>query len=333
MKLQCANAEAERLIGLEHAWQAGQVLLTALKAGLFDLLGERPVSAKKLARELRLSDAALERLLACLGAMGLVEKNGRSYAAAQAAREHLCTKSPTYLGDFFLHGETLREQWSRLRQSLKTNCMAAPGRSRLKSYPRQLKRFLYAMDALGRIKSSAILSAFDAQRFTAMLDIGGGLGTYAAGFVRAHPQLRATVVDLPDVAAQARAYVRREGLQDRIQVVAAQCAQEALPAGPYDLVFISNLLHIYDAQDCGRIVRKAVRALKSKGTLLVHDYLFGQGDELGVALFDITMLVGTPAGRCYELDTLKRWMRAAGLKRIGSADVLAGTSIAWGLKP
>ena len=77
---------------------------------------------------------------------------------------------------------------------------------------------------------------------------------------------------------------------------------------------------------------KAAAALAPGGTLAVHDYLFGCGDSVAVSLFDMTMLVGTPQGRCYERRDLQQWLRAAGVARIRSAAILAGTSLVWGTK-
>jgi hypothetical protein len=96
-------------------------------------------------------------------------------------------------------------------------------------------------------------------------------------------------------------------------------------------VFISNLLHIYEPRGCRTIIKKAAEVLARTGTLVVHDYIFGCGDSAAVSLFDMTMLVGTPRGRCYEKKDIERWMKAAGIRRIKTAEILGGTSIMWGV--
>ena len=165
-----------------------------------------------------------------------------------------------------------------------------------------------------------------------MLDIGGGLGTYAVCFARTHKKLRATVYDLKPVAAQARAAIRGTRMQSRVRVLSGECLHDPLPAGPFDLVLLSNLLHVYGPEECRTIVNKAVAVLAPQGTLLIHDYFVGRGDRLAVALFDLTMLVGTPRGRCHRCNDAAGWMRSAGVVRIRAADIGAGTSIMWGTK-
>ena len=64
-------------------------------------------------------------------------------------------------------------------------------------------------------------------------------------------------------------------------------------------MLLSNILHIYAAGDARAIIKKAAQALQRKGTLLIHDYIMGSGDPVFVSLFDMTMLTGTPEGRCH----------------------------------
>ena len=188
------------------------------------------------------------------------------------------------------------------------------------------------MDALGRLKSEHICKQFPMSDHRSMLDLGGGIGTYAVSFCKRYSGLHGVVFDLPDVARLARRNIQKAGLQKRVSVAAGECLADDLPTGPFDLVFISNLLHIYNKADCKRIVKKAVSVLAKGGTLVVHDYIFGIGDSVSVSLFDMTMLIGTPQGRCYEQGDIASWLRAAGIKKIKSAEILAGTSILWGIK-
>ena len=102
------------------------------------------------------------------------------------------------------------------------------------------------------------------------------------------------------MARLARRHVKKAGFEKRIGVAEGQCLSDPLPSGPFDLVFISNLLHIYKEGEAKKIVKKAAGVLSPSGILAVHDYIFGCGDSMAASLFDMTMLIGTPQGRCYE---------------------------------
>ena len=118
----------------------------------------------------------------------------------------------------------------------------------------------------------------------------------------------------------------------RVSAAAGECLSDPFPGNDYDLVLLSNILHIYAPGDARSIIKKAARALQRRGTLLIHDYIAGCGDQVFVSLFDMTMLTGTPEGRCHAHDDLCQWMKAAGLSRIKTKAVNTGTSIVWGEK-
>jgi len=332
LKSEFARRDFERLLSLGTSFQAGRVLFESVRMGLFDELGGRAVSAKALAGKLKLSESALSRFLRVLQAMGLLERNKNSYKNTAVSRKYLCRGEETYIGDFFIHQETLQVPWQQIEFSLRTLRMVKPDKGRTAAYSQQLKKFLLAMDALGRIKSQYIKRRLAVKRFRHMLDLGGGMGTYSMNFACANRNLRATVFDLKDVVQHARRAIKKAGMQDRIKVQAGQCLRDSLPEGPFDLALISNLLHIYDSKDCGRIIKKAAGKLAAGGTLLVHDYIFGCKDALSVALFDMTMLLGTPRGRCPEKKEIECWMKSAGIRSIRSADVPGGSAIVWGRK-
>ena len=332
MKSVFARHDIEGLLSIGTSFQAFRVLFETVRLGLFDALSEKPQSAKSLAGKLKLSADALGRLLRALHEMRLVEQQGNAYKNAALSQRYLCRQSENYIGDFFIHRETLQAPWAGLKFSLRHNKMVQPEGNRLADYPRQLNKFIRSMDALGRLKSERIREIINFNKFSSLLDLGGGIGTYAVSFARENRDLSATIVDLKDVIRTAGAYIKKAELTDRIHLLAGQCLADPLPKGPFDVVFISNLLHIYDSPGCKKIITKAVKVLSDKGKLVIHDYIFGSGDCVAVSLFDMTMLVGTPQGRCYEQKEIKKWMKEAGIGNIKSAGVLAGTSIMWGEK-
>ena len=332
MKSASASHKVEWLLSLGTSFQASQVLFESVRLRLFDLLEGSALPVAGIAGRLSLAPAAVERLLRVLLEMGILGKKRSSYGNTPLSKRYLCSGSAFYIGDFFMHRQSLQQPWSELKASLKNNFMVRPDRNRLADYPRQLRKFTGAMDALGRLKSEHIMSNLSLNDTGSMLDLGGGIGTYAISFCKRYRHMKAVVFDLTDVARLARRNIQKAGLQKRATVVEGECLSDQLPPGFFDLVFISNLLHIYNESGCRRIIKKAVAVLAKGGIFVVHDYIFGCGDSVSVSLFDMTMLIGTPQGRCYELKSIEKWLRAAGLTGIKSAEILAGTSILWGRK-
>lgn len=324
--------DTERLLALGSGFQVSSIIYVSIRLGLFEALGDKTVSLKVLAQKLNVSAKALCRLLRVLQGLRLVSKKGKFYENSPIARKHLRANGSENFSEIFRHLETLQGSWSTLGSVLKKNKMVMPRRATLAEYPRQLKKYLAAMHALGSMKSAQIKKLFPVKRYRHMLDVGGGKGTYAVSFAGANKKLAVTVFDLKTVVPHTQRFIRASGLGHRIRVIAGECLTTAFPEGPFDLIFISNLLHLYPPGDCRKIIRKAVRVLANKGILLIHDYIIGCGDPVAVSLFDMTMLVGTPEGRCHTKDELAKWMVSAGLTDINKAVVGTGTSIIWGAK-
>lgn len=323
--------DLERLIAIATGYQQAQCVIAAVKLGLFDMLLENPCGVEGLARKTLCNDTSLRRLLSALAELGFVKTVGTTYTLTRLTRKFLCRESHEYIGAFFLHQATLIEPWTHLTGSLRLGTMVKPQQRRLMSYRVQLRRYLEAMDCLGRIKAPCIARQIDLQKHRMMLDIGGGMGTYAVAFAQANRNLRAVVADLPDVIRHARSYIRKQGCAGKVRAIALNCLENIFFGEVFDLVFVSNLLHLYRPDDCKDIVEKAGTVLERGGTMVVHEYVTDLGN-CAAALFDLTMLVGTPHGRCYTAKEIKRWMRDAGITGIRAAHIAAGTSILWGIK-
>lgn len=326
------EADFERLYALGAGFQASEIIFTAIRLGIFSALDAGPVNIKSLAGKLKLSQDALARFVCALKNMGLIAERNGAYSKTALSRRCLGATAGQNCEDILLHLETLKSSWAHLACSLKSGAMRPPQKKALADYPRQLKRFLAAMHASGKVKSPAIAKALPLQKYSRMLDIGGGLGTYAAAFARANSRLRATVFDLTSVVLHAKKYIRQCGLSRSIKAIAGECRSDRFPEEDYDLVLLSNILHIYSPTDARALIKKAAQALQRKGTLLIHDYITGLGDQFFVSLFDMTMLTGTPEGRCHARADVCQWMKESGLSRIRTKAVNAGTSIMWGTK-
>jgi ubiquinone/menaquinone biosynthesis C-methylase UbiE/biotin operon repressor len=325
-------ADFERLYALGTGFQASKIIFTAVRLGIFSALDNGPVSGKYLAARLHLSPDALLRFMRALKSMGLIAERGGSYTKTALSRRYLGAAAGQGCEDLLAHLETLESSWAHLAYSLRRGTMRQPQKKALARYPRQLARFLDAMHASGTIKSAAIAETLQLQKYSRMLDVGGGRGTYAVCFARKNINLQATVFDLASVVPHAKKYIRQCRLDQRISTVSGECLADPFPEEDYDLVLLSNILHIYAAGEARAIIKKAVQALQRGGTLLVHDYITGLGDQVFVALFDMAMLTGTPEGRCHGRTELYQWMKKSGIIRIKTKAVNAGTSIVWGIK-
>ncbi|MFD0691482.1 methyltransferase [Actinomadura fibrosa] len=147
-----------------------------------------------------------------------------------------------------------------------------------------------------------------------VVDVGGGDGSLLIAILRAHDGLRGTVVDLPGPATRAEQAIAAAGLGDRAGVQAGSFF-DALPvdAGGYVL---SGVLHDWDDEHAGRILRRCAEAAAGTGKVLVVDHFDLTGDGAVDTEGDLRMLCYVN-GRERTLDQLAELAGTVGL-RVGS---------------
>src|SRR5437763_1296089 len=85
-----------------------------------------------------------------------------------------------------------------------------------------IKLELFSKLENGPLAAEALAATLDLKGRKTLCDVGGGPGTYAAVLCLRNPELRATVLDDPEVVPVARELIDRFGLKDRINVKPAQ---------------------------------------------------------------------------------------------------------------
>jgi len=136
-----------------------------------------------------------------------------------------------------------------------------------------------------------------------LLDVGGAPGTYARALRAAG--WRVTVLDLPETLEVAGPSLREAGI-----ATVAGDATLALPEGPWDAVYLGNLVHLFDPPTAAALVARAGAALSPGGLLAIQEVLGDlspQGPDFGVM-----MLLSTPGGDAYVEATYREWMATAG---------------------
>ncbi|MGW2281184.1 class I SAM-dependent methyltransferase [Streptomyces sp. NPDC001770] len=117
-----------------------------------------------------------------------------------------------------------------------------------------------------------------------VLDLGSGTGAGTFALLQRFPDAEVTAVDAsPEMAARLAEKAAARGVADRVRTVVADLDTEALPAGPYDLVWASASLH--HMADPGRVLAQ-VREVLRPGGLMVAVELEGfprfLPDDLGI---------------------------------------------------
>ena len=149
-----------------------------------------------------------------------------------------------------------------------------------------------------------------------VLDLAGGPGAYAILMCQANPGMTCVTVDLPAISAEAKGYVAQFALADRIECRAGSYHTDEYEPEAYDAVTIFGALHQESPAQIVDILKRANRALKKGGRLLVLDMMTDRTHTAPKfsALFAVNMALTTANGWVFSDEELRGWMREAGFE-------------------
>src|SRR5207245_5401800 len=108
-------------------------------------------------------------------------------------------------------------------------------------HPEQAQIFNQAMSEITSMVEPAVLSVYDFSIFNKIVDVGGGRGTLIASILRAYPNARGVVLDLPHVISLGREHIQQQGLSARCDLLAGDFFQSVPEGG--DAYVLKWVLH------------------------------------------------------------------------------------------
>ncbi len=295
-------------------------LVMAHRLGIFEVLSERSLTIDELSDRLLLKNRlGVGKLLSTLESLGLLASVGESYALTDTARASLLKSSPGYFGDLvdFFAQQLEMKTASYVQDLLRLGSQPAPTVS-----DQQWSVYMAAMESMARMSADAIAQAIDFGNEATVLDLGGGPGLYAIAFCQRFPQLFATIYDLPAALQHAEAHVRAARLSERITCVAGS-ATDAHYGGPYDVIFVSHTIHLFDPAAVGRMFRACHASLKPGGRLVVRDVIMNDS-KTTPSLGSLVALNMWLDGEAYSFGQIAELMREAGLADISERPIAGG---------
>ena len=309
----------DQLMNMGRGFQAAKMLSVAVDLAVFDFL-EESHSAVEAAAWLKADDRAVGIFLNGLAALGLLTKGVDYFQNSKIASRFLVRSKDDYRGAIIIH---MQHTWERGWNGLKDTVLVGHPKdvdpetwvaTRPERDEAEVRAFICGMDAIARDLAPQVATKLPLQGVRRLLDLGGGPATYAITFAQAHPEMQATVFDLPGPVKIARENIAKHGLSARIDTLAGNFLQDDIGSG-YDFIWISQILHSHSEAQCHHIIQKAQAALVPGGTLAIQDFFLNPDgcSPPGPALFGVHMLAVTPRGRSYTFGEVAEWLKQAGL--------------------
>jgi SAM-dependent methyltransferase len=287
-------------------------LIAAVELGLFDRLAEGSRTASELAETVSRDVHGLTVLLEALAGFEVLAREGERFALTPTATRWLVQGSPACLTWSISLGVDIDRQLARLVPAL---------RSRVEGFHQSgdvdcWARYLALLNGSAAYGARALVEALEfATPPRRMLDVAGGPGRYSAALCGRYPELTSDIYELPEPAREGAARLQQEGLAGRVRYHVGDVFERRWPEGEYDLVLVSHFLHCLREEQAREVVRRAAKALRPGGLLVINDVYCPDPQEplrADAATFSL-VYYATTGGRTWPPSTYASWAAAAGL--------------------
>jgi len=284
-----------RLLELINGGTICQAVGIAARLRIADRLVVGPKNAEELARETGVRPRPLFRVLRALAAFGVFAQDRNDRFRLSPLGELLRSDvrgSLRALADD--HSDEVFRGDAALLHTVETgetafNHVFGMGRFEyLASHPEASRRFNEMM--LGRtLEHDEVARAWDFSRYRTVVDVGGGRGGLIGAILKAHPNVRGLLFDLPNVVPDAEEYLRGQGVLNRCKVVGGSFF-DGVPSGG-EVYIASSMLHDWGDSLSMKILSRIRAVIPPGGRLLLVEMVLPSGSiPRRSALNDLRML-------------------------------------------
>jgi hypothetical protein len=326
------TSEQALLQMLAGAWVT-QIVSAAAALGIPDALEKHAArSSQQLAVGAGANPDAVHRLMRALASLGVVSEPAPGHYALTPIGDRLRSSHPDSMRHFFL-AETdcvHRRSWEALADAVRTGRpqpLPVFGKSVFDYYqdnPKEGEQFGCAMQNVSSISAHGVLATYDFTQARAIVDVGGGNGSFVRAILARYPDSCGVIFDLPYIESQAIASIQSDGLAGRCRFTAGDVFKE-VPADA-DIYLLRFVLHDWNDEESRQILRVVRQAAAPGARVLIVEMLLPENNEPGlVQLMDINMLVMT-GGRERTGEEYCRLLNESGFR--SARKILTGTPFA-----
>jgi SAM-dependent methyltransferase len=279
-----------------------QAVYVAAKLGIADLLKDKPLHVSELAKQTETHERSLYRVLRSLASVGVFAETDPKVFALTPVAEPLITDRPASMRDMAIF---MGEQWhwavyGEMLHSVQTGEAAWKKVHGMEVFPyfqqnpEEYEVFNRAMTSFSVVNAPAVAQAYDTGKAETLVDIAGGHGALLAAFLKANPNLKGVLFDLPEVVAGAPALLEKEAVAERVETVSGDFFQ-TVPSGA-DVYMMKHIIHDWDDDRAVKILSNIATAMKPDGKVLIVEHVVPAGNTPDMSkVMDLEMLV-SPGG-------------------------------------
>lgn len=306
--------DARPIMDLANAFLGSCVLFAASDAGVFRRLSEQDgLDAPALASDLGMSKRGMRLLLDACVAEGLLTKSGDRYSNSQLSRIFLTPGSPGDLSAALRYNRDIYSAWGKLPEFIRSGAPVERPQLHLGDDAARTRTFVLSMHSRALGIGRAVVPLIDLAGRQRLLDVGGGPGTYSVLLTQAFPELRATVLDLPEIVKIAADLISEHGAAEKVGTLPGDYHVTPFPKG-VDAINLFGMLHQESPEAIRALAQKAFDALEPGGAIHIMDMMTDEThtEPKFSALFALTMALTTDHGWVFSAGELREWLEGVG---------------------
>jgi len=295
------NAVTSSAVAAVHDLTAGRfaadIVGVAADLGLADQIQSAPKTAEEIAAAMDLHAPSLYRLLRALANFGIFAEQADGSFAHTPMSETLRSDVPYSMrGHARLNFRPwTRKAWGELELTVRTGTPAFEHAQEIQMFdylnrhPEETQIFADAMRGHIVQTGAALSDTYDFSSIGTLADIGGSQGLVLSMILNKYPLLRGILFDLPGVVEGAPEFLRKRGVEQRVELRAGDFFQ-SVPSGA-DAYLLSQILHDWSDADCLRLLKTIQTAAQPGAKLLLVEAIVENSKEPQFAkILDIWML-------------------------------------------
>jgi hypothetical protein len=315
------------------AYHTSALAYAAVKLGLPEKMGARQWTAAALAAELGLSAPHLLRFLRGLVTLGICEERSAGNFTLTRLGEALKSGSPSRLGEkVMIVVEQYWRPWADLVTTLQTGAPSFEHVLGTDVWVWRNENFrggdIFAAYLAGETFAQAgpIVEALDLSGVRRVADIGGGHGGLLAAILKAHPDMRGILFDLPETIIGAKKFLKSHGVFERVTLAGGDFLAE-IPVEA-DLYVLKSVLQHWDDVAARAILESCREAMPARARIAIVERLLPERalDDPGAVMIDLHMMV-IAGGRARTLAEFEALLRQASFAMSNVHPTQSGLSI------
>ncbi|HEX6345797.1 methyltransferase [Umezawaea sp.] len=307
----------ERVFDLMQGYRNTSLLRTGIRLGVFSSLAEGPADAGELAERLRVDPRGATILLNALVAIGLLERKDTEFRLVDGADELLAgPRSVAHLATILASDW----EWDALKvldEAVRRGGAVVDDNAESSDFAYWKDFATFATAATGPtagLVADELADWLGSRPNPTALDVACGHGMYGFTLAARQPALRVWGLDWPHVVPIAAENAARLGVRDRVDFIEGDMFEVPL-GGPYDVVFVTNVLHHFAEDRATELLARAARAIKPGGRIVVVGFTTTDeppDTDPAPYLFSVLMLAWTKGGEVHSERAYDRMLTEAG---------------------